>query len=185
VDSLHDQIVASKGAFWDTLEGLFNLARLGIPIELRTVVIKPNHIRLAEWAEFVYRTFPFVVHVAIMGLEPIGLAASNIDSLWIDPVDYEVQIRKAVQILHRRNMNVSIYNHQLCTLPKELWPFARKSISEWKNIYMAECENCSKITVCGGFFHSGYTWRSKGITPFTNWTRERTLNASDEARKEL
>jgi hypothetical protein len=103
-----------------------------------------------------------------MGLEPTGMAASNIDSLWIDPIDYQVQIKKTVQILHRRNIKVSIFNHQLCTLPKELWPFAKQSISEWKNIFMPECEKCIKKTVCGGFFQSAHFKRSRGIIPILN-----------------
>jgi His-Xaa-Ser system radical SAM maturase HxsC len=168
VDTLHDHVVASKGAFWDTFEGLYNLARLGIPVEMRTVIIKPNYDRLEKWAEFIYRTFPFVVHVAIMGLEPIGLAARNINSIWIDPVDSAAHLKRAIQILHRRSMNVSIYNHQLCTLPRELWPFSRKAISEWKTIYMPECDVCVRRSACGGFFSSCHIRKSKGIEPLLN-----------------
>ncbi|MHC1743948.1 MAG: His-Xaa-Ser system radical SAM maturase HxsC [Syntrophobacteraceae bacterium] len=163
VDDLHDQIVSARGAFWDTLEGLFNLARLGVAVELRTVVIQPNYSRLAEWAEFVYRTFPFVAHVAIMGMEPIGLAAQNLDYLWIDPVDYAPVLEKAVRILHRRNLKVSVFNHQLCTLPRGLWPFARRSISEWKNVYLSECADCVEQSACGGFFQSAGVRKSRAI----------------------
>lgn len=164
VDDVHDQIVGVKGAFWDTVDGLFNLARAGIPVELRTVVVKPNYFRLAKWSEFVYRTFPFAAHVAFMGMEPIGLAAKNIDMLWVDPIDYVSQLEKAVRLLHRRDMQVSIYNHQLCTLPEDLWLFARKSISEWKIIYASECDDCIVKSACGGFFQSAQSYRSRAIT---------------------
>ena len=36
-----------------------------------------------------------------------------------------------------------IYNHQLCLLDRELWPFAVRSISDWKNEYHPECPKCS------------------------------------------
>jgi len=49
-------------------------------------------------------------------------------------------------------MNVSIYNHQLCVLRKSLWKFARKSISDWKNIYLDECASCRAKEECGGLF---------------------------------
>ena len=32
-----------------------------------------------------------------------------------------------------------IYNHQLCLIDRALWPFAVKSISDWKNEYHPEC----------------------------------------------
>ena len=62
-------------------------------------------------------------------------------------------------------MNVSIYNHQLCTLPKKLWKFSEKSISAWKNEYLSECNQCSKQQQCGGFFSSSLKKHSKHITP--------------------
>jgi hypothetical protein len=84
------------------------------------------------------------------------------DKLWIDPYDYQNQLEAAVEFLAIRGMNVSIYNHQLCVLPKSLWKFARKSISDWKNIYLDRCQPCGVKEECGGFFkwatklHSGH-----------------------------
>lgn len=99
-----------------------------------------------------------------MGLEVIGFAKPNIDALWIDPLDYADELENAVSLLATAGMNVSIYNHQLCTLPRSLWPYSRRSISDWKNEYARECEHCSVQSQCGGFF----TWnldrhRSRGI----------------------
>jgi His-Xaa-Ser system radical SAM maturase HxsC len=163
VDSLHDDMVGASGAFWESLEGIHNLERAGIPVELRTVITRLNYQRLPQWAEYLYRTFPFLAHVALMGLEPIGLARDNIHRLWVDPLDYAVQLERAVKILHRRNMSVSIYNHQLCTLPTSLWPFARRSISEWKTIYLPQCEGCRVKPECGGLFSSARGYNSRGI----------------------
>jgi hypothetical protein len=50
---------------------------------------------------------------------------------------------------------VSIYNHQLCLLPPELWPFARKSITDWKQAYPPACDTCSQRAACGGVFGTG------------------------------
>jgi hypothetical protein len=60
-------------------------------------------------------------------------------------------------------MNVSIYNHQLCTIPADIWPFARQSISDWKNIFVPECEGCSLKPACAGFFHSAAKRHSSHI----------------------
>jgi His-Xaa-Ser system radical SAM maturase HxsC len=163
VDHLHDRIVAAKGAFWETIEGIYNLERAKVPVEIRTVITKQNYNRLPQWAEFIYKTFPFACHVAIMGLEPTGLAKTNLDILWVDASDYMENLEETLKILHRRNMNVSIYNNQLCLLPRNLWRFSRKTISEWKNIYLHECDKCSVRADCGGFFHSSADINIKGL----------------------
>lgn len=164
VDSLHDEVAGVPGAFWETLEGIHNLARAKVPVELRTVITRLNYRRLSQWAEFIYRVFPFAAHVALMGMEPIGLASENIALLWIDPLDYQEDLQAVVRFLHRRGMYVSIYNHQLCVLPNHLWPFARRAISEWKNIYISECQECKQYQACGGFFSSARPHHSRGIT---------------------
>jgi hypothetical protein len=48
-------------------------------------------------------------------------------------------------------MNVPIYNLQLCVLRRNLWKYARKSISDWKNVYLPECDGCGVRQECGGF----------------------------------
>ena len=79
------------------------------------------------------------------------------DKLWIDPADYQELLTEAVTFLRRCGMTVSIYNHQLCVLKQQLWKYAKKSISDWKNIYLDECQTCSVREECGGFF----TWATK------------------------
>lgn len=165
VDFLHDKIAGIPGAFWETLEGIYNLARANIPVEIRAVITQLNYKRLPQWADFVYRSFPFATHIALMGLEPIGQAHKNLDILWVDTLDYQQELQEAVRILNRRGMCVSIYNHQLCVLPNRLWPFAKRAISEWKVIHLSECEDCEQTQACGGFFSSARHHHSRGITP--------------------
>jgi len=113
--------------------------------------------------EYIYRNLPFVSHVALMGLENMGYVKKNWNILWIDPVDYMKTLEHAVRHLFYRGMNVSIYNLQLCLLPKTLWPFSRQSISDFKNIYLEECENCTVKNFCGGLFLSCKSRHSSGI----------------------
>lgn len=162
-DVIHDYLVQSNGAFWQTIEGLLNLGGLGANVEVRIVVLAHNYKRLPQWAEFIYRNSPFVSHVAIMGLEPIGLARENIDTLWIDPADYIPELLAAVRTFHQRGIPVSIYNHQLCTLPKQLWRFVARSISSWKVRFDNRCAPCSVKDNCGGFFFSATDVTSRNI----------------------
>lgn len=161
----HDYIVQAESAFYQTMQGLHNLARLNQRIELRVVLHRLTIERLSKLARYIYRNLPFAEHVAFMGLENAGFAPYNSDLLWIDPHDYTEQLKDAVMYLDTFGVNVSIYNHQLCTLPKELWRFARKSISEWKNIYFHECDICEARAQCGGFFQSSGEMRSRYIKP--------------------
>jgi His-Xaa-Ser system radical SAM maturase HxsC len=161
-DTGHNNI-AQTNSFYKTVKGIQNLALFGQNIEIRTVITALNYQRLPQFAEFIYRNFPFVQHIAFMGMETRELVVKNLDQVWIDPYEYKQYLEDAVGILSLRNMNVSIYNHQLCILPKVLWKYACKSISLWKNIYIDECSSCVQKQLCGGFFASCQNIHSKYI----------------------
>ena len=110
-----------------------------------------------------------------MGLEMTGFTKTNMEALWIDPVEYQPQLREAVKELKHSHLKVTIYNHQLCLLSPELWPFARRSISDWKNIYMPECTHCIYRNECGGFFASATLRYSSHIKPFLESVPDRTV----------
>ncbi|HYR22320.1 MAG TPA: His-Xaa-Ser system radical SAM maturase HxsC [Chthoniobacterales bacterium] len=167
VASKHDFVVQAEGAFDETVRGIMNLERCDQRVEIRVVIHKQTSERLPQTARFIARNIPFVAQVALMGLEMIGFTKTNLDAIWIDPADYQSQLSAAVSELRQAGINVMIYNHQLCVLSKELWPFARKSISDWKNIYMRECDECCVRDSCGGFFASAplrYSSHIKSVT---------------------
>jgi His-Xaa-Ser system radical SAM maturase HxsC len=165
IDSEHDLIVGVPGSFRKTIKGLHNLALFRQSVEIRNVISKSNYGRLPPWSEFVFRNFPFIVHVALMGLECVGLASSNLEKVWIDPVEYSSELKSAILHLNRRAIPASIYNLPLCLIPRELWSFSKKSISTWKNVYLAECETCSVREQCGGIFETSVK-QSDYIRPF-------------------
>jgi His-Xaa-Ser system radical SAM maturase HxsC len=166
IADVHDFVVQSRGAFDETIRGILNLKRVGGQVELRFVIHRDTYERLPQFAEFVARNLLFVNHVALMGLEPIGFAKANMSSLWVDPQQYQPQLMAATRTLAAAGLNVSIYNHQLCVLERTLWPYARRSISDWKNEYIAQCEPCALRQECGGFFSSAVTKHSAHIQPF-------------------
>jgi His-Xaa-Ser system radical SAM maturase HxsC len=151
---LHDYVVQARGAFGETVRGVMNLGALRQGIEIRVVIHKQTAPYLVEIADFIGRNLPFVDQVALMGLEMIGFARANQDDVWIDPFDYQDSLREAVTSLDRRGIKTMIYNHQLCVIDREIWPWAVKSISDWKNEYHPECIRCSVAEECGGFFFS-------------------------------
>ena len=162
-DREHDRIVGVKGSFYETIRGLQNLALFRQKIEIRNVIHALTYRRLPQFGEFVYHNFPFAIHIALMGMETTGLAFNNLKTLWVDPIEYMTELKIAATYLHRRDMTVSIYNLQLCILPQELWRFSKKSISDWKNIFLDECQDCNVRKECCGFFGTSDGWHSKYI----------------------
>lgn len=158
----HNRIVGAK-TFYKTIQGLYNLTLFRQRIGLRIVVHKQTYKRLPQFADFIYHNFPFVVQVAFMQMETTGLAKENFDELWIDPYDYNSELREAVLLLADRGMKPYIYNAQLCVLPEDIRCYAQQSISDWKDIYLSECEECLLKGQCAGFFASNKEHHSKYI----------------------
>lgn len=163
----HNAVVGAK-TFYKTVQGLYNLALFRQKIGLRVVIHKKTYKRLPQFADYIYHNFPFVSQVAFIQMETTGLAKENIADLWIDPYDYNEELRQAVLLLADRGMNPYIYNAQLCVLPEDIRKYAMQSISDWKDIYLPECENCSLKGQCGGFFESNREHHSEHVKPIIN-----------------
>ena len=148
----HDLIAGCKGAFNETILGLYNLAAVGIFIELRIVMNALNYKRFFEMSQYIHRNLSFVDWVAFMGMEYVGYAVKHNRNIWIEPKEYITQLSSAVRYLAEWNYDVCIYNIPLCLLPKNLHKFAVKSISDWKNKFLDICEQCSLMADCCGLF---------------------------------
>ena len=165
---LHDFIVQADNAFDETLQGILNLKTFRQKVEIRVVILRQNYGRLPQIAEFIARNLLFADHVALMGMELMGFAKTNLETLWIDPYDYRNELEEAVRILDWYGIHVSIYNLPLCLINESVRNFAVKSISDWKNEYMPECAGCFQIQDCCGFFSSSSLRHSSHIAPIRN-----------------
>ncbi|MCV0387081.1 MAG: His-Xaa-Ser system radical SAM maturase HxsC [Nitrobacter sp.] len=165
VDQVHDYVVQAKGAYDETLLGVLKLKDRGQRVELRIVLHAITGPHIADTCRWIARNLPFVDHVALMGMEHTGFALANEQRLWIDPLDYASGLADGVFALHKAGVRASVYNLPRCLIPRPLWPSAVQSISDWKNGFLPECEQCSERPRCSGFFTSGKPRRSRGITP--------------------
>ena len=95
-------------------------------------------------------------------------AKENLDKLWIDPYDYNMELREAVLLLADRGIKPYIYNAQLCVLPDDIRYYAQQSISDWKDIYISECDGCMLRGQCAGFFESNRNIHSAHIKKVEN-----------------
>lgn len=151
---VHDRTVGVQGAFGQTIRGLYNLVSKHAEIEIRFVVSKITYKRLPQLVEFIGRNLPFVTRIAVMGIEPMGHCRSNWADYWIDPEDAMPYLERAVRASENYNLDLVLYNMQLCCLPERLRRYSCVSISEWKRSYLDCCLQCPMKADCGGFFAS-------------------------------
>lgn len=168
VDSVHDYVVQAQGAFDETVLGILKLKDRGQRVEVRVVLHAVTAPRIVATARWLARNLPFVDHVALMGLENTGFAIANDNLLWIDPLDYRANLAEAVDVLAASRVNVSVYNLPKCVLHRSVWPYARQSISDWKNEFVPDCDQCREKPRCSGFFATGRPRHSRGIQPITS-----------------
>ena len=152
VSSVHDELVGSRGAWAETVKGLINLSAFGVPIELRFIPMKANYLELASIVEYSARIFSSVVTISVMNLEPKGWARKNWSEIYLKPSSYMDQLQEAAKISVWHGVDLSLFNYTLCSLHKSLWRFSCKSISDWKNSYLSECDKCDMKSSCCGFF---------------------------------
>ncbi|WP_104498875.1 His-Xaa-Ser system radical SAM maturase HxsC [Acinetobacter indicus] len=162
-DLLHDFVVQQHSAFEETLEGLYVLQYYEQPIQLRIVLVKPVLENLIDLCTYIRTNLPFVNEVALIGCEPIGFALANKELSQVDIKDWWDQLNAAVDLLLSTKTRLVLMNIPLCCLPQSLWPYAAKSISDWKNTYDDVCNSCEIKTDCCGLFN----WYKSGWMPST------------------
>lgn len=149
---LHDYITRATGSFDQTMLGLRKLMHSDIKIEIRIVVTQTNSADLLNIAKLITRNFSRVYCVNFIGLEPRGNCALNFKYVYIDHRNSFLCSKPATEHLISHGYDVGLYNYPLCSVDKDFWPIAAKSISGYKNVYHPDCDQCSVKPICGGFF---------------------------------
>ena len=160
----HDYIAGCNGAFYETIKGLHNLGILKYEIELRVILLRQNINRLPQIAQFIIKNLPFVSQVSFMGLEVVGNAEKLYDKLNVELYEFSHLLNKAILTLESCCINPRLFNIPLCLLPKNLWKYSCKSISDWKKTNIDNCKGCRQIDNCCGIFATSKVI-SKNISP--------------------
>lgn len=148
----HDRIVGKQGAFDTLMTTLPMMARAGLQIELRTVLLKQNFGELSALSGMVSARLPFITVWAIMQLERIGFARTRWHEQFIDHSAHLPVLEAAVAEAVSRGTRVSLYNMPYCTVSQSLRSYLSQSISDWKRAFPESCKNCSAKPLCTGFF---------------------------------
>lgn len=151
---IHDKIAGCDGSFDQTLQGIYNLHEMEIPIGIRIVVSKLNYSHLDKIIEFIAKKLRFITYINIMGLEMMGNAFKNKNDVWIDFDYLKNPLQKAVQLCFNHGIEPQLFNYPLCLFERKYWPCYRRSITPSKIRYMEKCDTCNTKDYCGGFFNS-------------------------------
>jgi len=151
---VHDRLVNSHGAWSETIAGLINAGNAGIEIELRIIPTQYNFSEISSIIELAASCFNHIASISIMNLEQTGWAKRNWSELYVEPESYQDELVKSCQMSKRFGIDISLFNYPLCHIPHEIHHHAKKSISDWKNVYTDTCDSCILKSNCGGFFSS-------------------------------
>ena len=148
----HDRIVGKEGAFENLKKGFNCLLKSGSRVELRTVLLQSNYPSLVKLSKFVARHFTWIEKWAIMQLEPMGYARIEWPLKFVDTTILSETLEQAVVTAEASGIYTLLYNFPLCVVPPSLRTFCVKSISDWKQKYLSNCDGCSLKNSCCGFF---------------------------------
>ena len=162
---LHDFIVQAAGAFNETVHGILNLASLGQAVEIR-VVVQRHTVPVLRQPGGIHRAEPAVRRPGrAHGTGDDRPGPAELAAGVGRPRRLPARARRGGDILDDAGIATRIYNHQLCVLDRRLWPYAVRSISDWKNDYLDICRSCSVRDACGGVFTTSGNRLSQHLRP--------------------
>jgi His-Xaa-Ser system radical SAM maturase HxsC len=150
---LHDAITQTKGSFNQTLEGIENLLKEKIFVEIRLVINRLNYKELKETAAYAFRRFKDLLYFVFIPMElNKKLVKRHVSVRYSEFTPYLQEAIEGLDIRDRKR--VKIYHCPLCVIEKKCWPLICKSIAENKLTFSAACERCFYKTHCMGILKS-------------------------------
>ena len=153
-EDLHDQITRASGSFGQTLQGIQNLLRRNVSVEIRVVVTKINCEDVLNLCKFIASKLQGVRRVNFISLEVRGNCFTNREKVYIDPTDSFIKSKEGIEVLVKNGIDVGLYNYPLCSIEPGFRFLCKKSISPEKVRYPVECNDCNSKDFCGGMFAS-------------------------------
>lgn len=161
--AIHDNITQAKGSFIQTKQGLHNLLKRGIRIEIRIVVSKKNIDDFDAIADLIIKHFKGIEYISVIAMEMTGNAKKNANELWIPYRQAFSMISSSITKLIKNGINIKLYNYPICTVEKPFRTLCEKSISPNKVRFGKICEQCIYKTACGGIFAGTFQFEEKEI----------------------
>ena len=151
---LHDRITQTPHSFAQAIRGIRALAASAARIEARVVAHRWNLEQLSPTFRMLTDLQTRITVINLIAMEMTGCAAARRGELWVDYREAVREAREGILYTVRHGIDVGLYNFPLCSVPRELWPIVKNSISPRKIRYDDACENCAEREACGGMFYS-------------------------------
>lgn len=169
---LHDRISQTPGSFRQSLKGLKNLSKTTARIEIRIVGHQRNISDLNNIFYMLINSGIRIDVINLLAMEMMGCAAHNRDELWVDYTDLCQSAMQGIKYAILHGTDVGLYNFPLCTIPKQIWPLAKQSITPSKVRFYDECQDCREYNACGGLFYSTYELNLCKVNPIKECEEE-------------
>ncbi len=118
----HDMITQRKGSFLETIKGLKNLEDIGLPISVKTIILKQNYQDLSNFVGFAYDTFPSA-WVSIHGLIMRGHANDNRKQIVVRYQDMKPFVEDALDEAISRDKNLGVFIIPSCIVDPSYWKY--------------------------------------------------------------
>jgi MoaA/NifB/PqqE/SkfB family radical SAM enzyme len=174
-EELEDFLTGVKGSFALAMQALENLGRVGVTVNINTVINKFNADHLDENVKYYCARFPFIRHFVWNNLDPsMGRAETNRDTAH-RLADFELSLLRAMRFLAKSGRTFRVERVPLCYMTEfsHCSTETRKIIKGEERIvhFLDEkgtvrqtdfvhakanvCQSCTLNDICGGLFELG------------------------------
>lgn len=154
---VHDSISGCSGSFKQTISGIKNLLKLGIPPELRVIILKQNFKHLREIANYILDNLRGVKYVVLIFVDFVGNVLNNKGKTVITYSETMPYLTEAMDILDKNQIHFRLYHFPLCVLPKKFWNKSWVSVEKSKTQNLSNCKECTYSKECVGVLKGYYS----------------------------
>ncbi len=146
---VHDAHTQVKGSFNETVEGIKNLIKLGVEVELRVLVTKMNYRELKKTAEFIAKNFKGVFRVVFINLKYTGNAFIYRKKIFVKYSELAPYAQDAARYLINEGFYVRLFHFPLCTIDREFWEIAEGISKQEEELrLLKKCKMCKLKDRC-------------------------------------
>jgi len=154
---IHDAITRAPNSFRETKQGIKNLLKNKIKVELRIIVNKINYKHMNQLAEFIVKEFKGITRVVFINMKYTGNAFINRKKIFVKISKSNPYVEKAVDILLKNKIEIKLFHFPPCTIKKKYWDLAKGVTKQTVELMLVEeCKDCSVKEECPMIWKSYY-----------------------------
>lgn len=154
---IHDAITRTPDSFKYKINGLKNLIKYNVLIELRILLHKINYKYLDEIVNFLIDNFSKndFNKIVIMNPRLTHRAEKNKKAVAEKLINISKVLEKPIKKLIEKGYNVDLYHFPHCIIQKPLWKYSKGITADDKEvIFTKKCQTCLKKQECSRIWKS-------------------------------